>query len=213
MCAKKFFNGGNWKDNAVLSWSNSESNIYNYIEGYFYSANLIAASLLREDFISETYRDCRDTNGNIIFDITKDECVFPMIFLYRHYIEISLKQLLKKLYKFSSKENTKEDIHSLESIADRIINEIIEVSQSIKGDYKKHLLSFIKSFISIKKICKEINDFDASSIGCRYPIGKDEQILMVNQEPLNVSLFMNKMLKIRQIFNWGDNLLDDMLKL
>ena len=63
-----FYAGGDYNYNAVLSWG--LPTWYNHIEGFYQAAHHIATNML--------------SRGNDTIPI--DSGVFPMIFLYRHYI-------------------------------------------------------------------------------------------------------------------------------
>ncbi|GAB1401717.1 hypothetical protein MASR1M68_06280 [Elusimicrobiota bacterium] len=149
MSQNEFCKDGNYRHNAnlycgVYGW-------HAYSSGYFECANLIANNLLFEDFISDKYT-CSSN---------KDTNVFPMFFLYRHYIELSLKSALKRINKLLENEcNYKNDIsHDIESLFTKFVNsydsylkdEFIglkddkELKQLLLLDFKKQLSKFLKN--------------------------------------------------------------------
>ncbi len=207
-----FFHGGNWKDNAVLFWG--IPTFYSYIEGYFYSANVIAASMLRDDFISSEYRSCKDDDGNELFNVVKDECIFPMIFLYRHYIELSLKHLLQKIYILNQlpEKIYDEQKHVLEGLLEKFRTQYSELEKKIHLKNKKEMLSYQQAIKSLYGVCKDIDEIDCGSLASRYPTDINGDCYLQNSKPVNVTLFMEKMQNVHKILTWGDYMLEALLE-
>jgi len=200
MSQNEFCKDGNYRHNAnlycgVYGW-------HAYPSGYFECANLIANNLLFEDFISEKYT-CSSN---------KDTNVFPMLFLYRHYIELSLKSAIKRISKLLGSEcKYKNDTsHDIESLFTQFINSydsfLKDESIGLKDDTdsKQLLLDFRKQ----QNIFKHINDMDKGSISVRYPIDHDNNYFFLNDGFLNIKQFFDKMQEIHTLFDQFSNLLD-----
>ncbi|MEP1141689.1 MAG: hypothetical protein ABJH44_15835, partial [Balneola sp.] len=67
--------GDDWKNNATLNYSSDELNIYS--EGYKQAGDILSKRLQK------------NRNG-------LDFLVYPLIFLYRHHIELELKIIVKE---------------------------------------------------------------------------------------------------------------------
>ena len=76
--AKLFEAGPDWWNNACLNWSHSQLNLY--VAGYKEAADIIVREVM------EHHRN-------------QDVLVFPVVFLYRHYIELQLKGIIAYLHK------------------------------------------------------------------------------------------------------------------
>ncbi len=209
---KAFFHGGDYHEDATLWWGpkGNGREFTPYIEGYFHAANLIAASSLRSDLIAEEYRDAANQYGDMYFALTRDTGVFPMLFLYRHYIEIALKDLIRRIYDLQDRSRKKNERtivsnHSLRSLA-----------ETCRGESKSFLLSFpktqegacyLKELQIVIEKCDEIDKLDRLSSAVRYPVDKEDNPYLVDEEPLNIALFMEGMQQVHEILSHGDYLL------
>ncbi|MCY9456810.1 hypothetical protein [Bacillus inaquosorum] len=99
-----------------------------------------------------------------------DNAIIPIIYLYRHSMELCLKAILYKSYinrkldreKIQSKLNS----HNLEKLWDKLTNELNEYYSFTKDSRSKQQLRIIKDLIL------ELNNFDPGSINFRYPFDK-----------------------------------------
>lgn len=202
MSQNEFCKDGNYRHNAnlycgVYGW-------HAYPSGYFECANLIANNLLFEDFISEKYT-CSSN---------KDTNVFPMFFLYRHYIELSLKSALKRINKLLENEcNYKNDIsHDIESLFTKFINsyDLFLKDKSIGLKDHKESKELLLDFRKQQNIFKDINDLDKGSISVRYPIDRDNNYFFSNDGFLNIKKLFDKMQEIHELFEKLSELLTEL---
>lgn len=138
-----------WKANACLNWSLDSMGLY--IEGYREAADKLV-------------HDVVETGTN------QDTLVFPISFLYRQYIELQLKHIIRESRIFlgegaSFPEHHK--IHDLWNTANSLMAKIIkDHDQSIKDYITKEDIRTIKTIIT------EFVKVDPESFAFRYPNDK-----------------------------------------
>jgi hypothetical protein len=214
---KYFFNEGYFQYNACLSCGQLDYSEYAYIEGYFNSANILAGSLLYKDFILEKYKKMIDEDtGNYFFDIHKDTFIFPLMFNYRHYIELSLKFFIRRIYILNEEELSKntENIlkhHNIEKLSDKLIetyNKLLK-NDSIGISKDEEFKSMLNNQYILLETCKELNKFDRTSLATRYPTldYADNNPCYLKEAPINILNFANKMQEVRYFFEKMDFLI------
>ncbi|HUT60571.1 MAG TPA: hypothetical protein VNA25_22225 [Phycisphaerae bacterium] len=105
-----------------------------------------------------------------------DELVFPVLFLYRHWLELSIKDCLdlSRLAGRMTEEDFKNQLdHRLEghlrSLRGAFEDEEMQVA--IGRGEERHNLS--ESFAVLETWMRRFSEFDPGSFRCRYPIAKD----------------------------------------
>ena len=131
---------GFWEYNAWLDHINRD---YGYIEGYRRSADILV---------------------NYIQDKTVDQdiLIYPIVFLYRHHIELRLKELLKKGRGLLGKDYKKDITHDV----DLLWRECKKISKEIEPESEKN-------FQSIEKVIKDLHKIDKDSYNFRYSTDKE----------------------------------------
>lgn len=200
-----FYEGGDYKYNAVLSWG--LPTWYNHIEGFYQAAHHIATNML--------------SHGNDTIPI--DSGVFPMIFLYRHYIELSLKAQLWKMYdarrlygqKWSAKKLDEVlQNHSLSPLCKKFESALFSMwektlSEKIYQRYKKETQQSLKL---LNKVCIDLDELDNGSLGCRYPINNEWKSYYTGNDHINIVLFVDAMQKVRVFLTGADDELEAALE-
>lgn len=198
----EFCKDGNYRHNAnlycgVYGW-------HAYPSGYFECANLIANNLLFEDFISEKYT-CSSN---------KDTNVFPMLFLYRHYIELSLKSAIKRIRQLLKSESKyKNDTsHDIESLFTKFVNsyDLFLKDEFIGLKDDKELKQLLLDFRKQQNIFKDINDLDKGSISVRYPTDRHNNYFFSKDGFLNIKSLFDKMQEIHELFEKLSELLTEL---
>lgn len=139
-----------WKANACLNWSFDTMGLY--IEGY-----REAADKLVHDVVGT------GTNQDIL--------VFPISFLYRQYIELQLKQIIRESRIFLEEGDSFPEhhrIHDLWNTANSLMARIIK-------DHDKSISDYITKddVQAIKTIITEFVKVDPESFAFRYPEDKN----------------------------------------
>lgn len=157
--------GSDWQNNACLNYMPDHGTAYT--EGYRRAAdNLI-------NHIDETGRD-------------QDFLVYPVMFLYRHHIELLIKQIIELALKLSDdpgKHPYKKNNHNLTSlwpVAEKLILEVDDTSR--KSDF--HL---------IKEVVNELQKVDAPATDFRYARRNDGTRSLEGIKYVNTRRFGEKM--------------------
>jgi hypothetical protein len=113
---------------------------------------------------ADGYRRAADIiNKNCQTFYDRNTLVYPMIFLYRQYIELALKDIIREGNKVIKKENKLPAIHSLDKLWAICVLIINERNLPIPGQQLK----------SVKKQIDEFNQVDPGSMAFRYPETKE----------------------------------------
>lgn len=146
------------------------------------------------------YKDAADNVVEAAINDFPDNLVYPIMFLYRHYLEIMIKQMLwefrslqsylKKYYgntEYSSEISMEKDPivkHDMVSIWEEL-RELIEESWGNEEN-----LSFL---VDVEHRIKEFHDIDQGSFSFRYPVDKENNpIFQFDQEILKVNVVQVK---------------------
>ena len=155
---KLFKADDDWQNNACLNYSSDMSR--NYIEGYKVAGDQLVK------YVKEG--SCE-----------QDFLVYPIAFLYRHHIELLLKEIIKKGNLLYDKNDTEaQGSHKLSPLWKRsveIINSVTDGSIDTKDNIK-----LIKYFID------EFNQIDNLSFSFRYPLDKKGQRLLEGIKYINL---------------------------
>jgi len=165
---KLFVQNGEYYDFAHFAWGSAESQFYGYIEGYKRSADVIINNALRKKRI-----DVLDT------------CVFPACFLYRQYVELTLKHL----YLGTAEEKTrtiKQASHDLKSIWKK-------VRPIIEGYYPTEDPT---PLLAAEDYILQFAEEDKSSFAFRYPITKNLSLVHGKQRWINLRNLATRMAEL-----------------
>jgi hypothetical protein len=125
-----------WKANACLNWSLDSMGLY--VEGY-----RVAADKLVHDFVE---------NGT-----NQDTLVFPISFLYRQYIELQLKQIIRESRIFIDEGASFPEHHKIGGLwntANELMQKILKEHDSTAKDYitnndVKQINTIITEFVKV----------------------------------------------------------------
>ncbi|MEN8280094.1 hypothetical protein [Acinetobacter gerneri] len=171
------------KTNADIGWMNSKASAYEY--GYLRAAQILSI------------------NYENHHTIDKDSLIFPIIFLYRQHIELSLKSIIRNLYiKLQVKKHDQLlGKHKLLLLWDKTI----ELYSEYVNKKKPTLLFTNQNFKEERKIISEFNLIDEDSFSFRYSTDKkgnellnDISYISLNNFQLKISIVIKT---IENIFN------------
>jgi len=133
------------------------------------------------------YKEAADTIIQSIIDDRRifDPLVYPIMHLYRHYLELQIKGLILSSQKLMFKKRQLPQIHDLNKLWQLCDELLREVSPGDSED----------SLDSITRLIKEFTDIDPFSTAFRYPTDrKGEKSLdtLEHIDVLNVSKVINK---------------------
>jgi len=158
-----FSSGDDWQNNARVNFSHAPMQFY--IDGYKRAADLLVQNVL------ETAID-------------QDVLVYPISFLYRQYIELQLKDVIREsriLLGEGSSFLGSHDIKNLWGVASQLMKKIITGVDSTVGGYiTKQDLAIINEVISNFAV------IDPDSIAFRYPEDKVGKNTMQELTHINI---------------------------
>lgn len=157
-----------WNNNA---WIHKPSNKFSlYADGYIEGARKLVDKCLNEQ------------QGH-------DTLVFPIIFLYRHYIELRLKELIIGLNYLNDKGETLSQTHNVVNLWNDFEKKYSIISTDRSDEFKQ-----------TERLIKEFSSIDPKSMAFRYPIDtKGNNSLSINL--VNLRNFANVMDKIHIFLN------------
>mgnify|MGYP000851338935 CR=1 FL=1 len=132
---------------------NPKNDMFFFAIGYLDAANILAEDLLEKE---ESHRD---NEG------------YPILFLYRHALELFLKWLVFKMELITEWQKMKKitDLINCKHELDSLMKEVLRLIQNTSCDYDKELGCFVKK---LETLVKEFNDLDPGSFFFRYSINK-----------------------------------------
>lgn len=172
---KLFTSEDDWWHNACLNTVRGDW--YPYISGYKKAADILAA------YITDKSQE-------------QDFLVYPIVFLYRQYLELRIKKLIIDGYRLQDKNLDFPKIHDLTNLW----NECKRVIKELSNEADEHL----KDLPSIDEAIKEFSNWDPTSENFRYPENKSGQpSLHPDLNLLNLRNFGEVMEKISNFLEAG----------
>lgn len=173
--------------NAELKANNSNEQFYDYIEGYREAAHvLIMNALIKGD------------------EDAQNVALFPIIFLYRQYLELTLKDIYLYYSKDTEDDKTaymKLTNHKLTGIWDDKVKPM--VFPLLKEKFEVDDLNKIDGYIH------DFESLDSDSYMFKYPIKKNRELYHKTSQKINLPALMKKMqFDIEKFFSWVSALLD-----
>lgn len=152
------------KSNADIGWMNNRSAFYSH--GYRASA---------EKLIKEY--------GGLPLP-ERDSMVFPVVFLYRHYLEIEIKDLIYRIAQCLGDVPSEITHHRLLELWDILDSKYSTLSDDISDEYN---FCPDKDRKKIRNLIVEFNKFDQTSFAFRYPkdVKGNKSITGINYISLN----------------------------
>ncbi|WP_421259043.1 hypothetical protein [Aeromonas sp. 602826] len=159
-----------WKANACLNWSNDTIGLY--IEGYREAADKLVHDVVNSG-----------TNQDIL--------VFPISFLYRHYIELQLKHIIRESRIFLEEGASFPEHHRI----DDLWNTANSLMARIIKDHDKSINDYITKvdIQAIKTIITEFAMVDPESFSFRYPKDKKGARNLVGIQYINLRKLRGQM--------------------
>lgn len=168
---KVFDESTNDSQNAIISFSFFTSKSYEYENSYLNSADILVEAFL-----------CKkgDFNSNL---------VYPIVFLYRQYLELFMKDILKEYYKVNfpnigeNEERIFEKIlreHNLKNLWEKVE----EIASFQKSEFPTKIddIDFVTVLNNAKEYISEIENVDRSSFAFRYPTDKKDELYHVQKD-------------------------------
>lgn len=171
MGKKIFREGKNPYARAYFGWQNRHLALYGLKEGYKNSADNLVDIALKEG-----------SKGDIK---TLDTYIFPVLFCYRHALELSLKQIYFRFYG-----KLPDGKHDLVMLFDKVKEQVIDIfnSSSFIEDVKEYKEEFIRystadiDFGNIRRLICELQGADNKADIWRYLMNTDGQLYFTDSK-------------------------------
>ena len=192
MARKIFLEGKNPNSRAYYGWQDGGLALYGLKEGYKNSADNLVGIALTEG-----------SKGDIK---TLDTYIFPILFCYRHSLEISLKQIY---YRFFGK-LPPDGNHDLIMLYDNVKENIVDVlnSPNFIADVKKYKKTFIKystddiDFGEIRRLVCELQGADNKADIWRYLMNKKGQLYFTDSKFVDYKNLKDVIGELYEIFDF-----------
>lgn len=126
--------------------------------------------------------------------------VYPLIFNYRQFVELRLKELIIMGYKYHDIEKDFSDEHSLTKLWRTYRTEILDPINNID----KEILD------NVEKVISQFNSEDPKSMVFRYPVSTGpERKNSINKETLDLDNFKKVIDKLIYFFDWQWDMLSN----
>ena len=163
-----FSENGNWQANACLNFQPDMS--HGYIYGYKKAADSLVERIIKD-------------RAEI------DYLIYPVVFLYRHHIELQLKNLLELNVRLHESEEKVPATHKIKNLWPRV-----------KGYYRKINNSNNQEEIKfVDRIMDELCTIDPESMSFRYSKMKDGKLPNENLKRINVEVFSSVVGKVSDV--------------
>lgn len=144
------------------------------------------------------------TAGDTLVEKTKsspsdrDTLVFPIVFNYRHFIELNLKYLIA-MYGPSVRIEANWNTHDIAQLWRTFEEVVAEYGMSDKEADK-----------AVKQIIADFAKIDPQSFSYRYPVDRDGNIIELGQEQIDLSTLADVMEGVDGYFSGCDGYMDDL---
>ncbi|MDR1871672.1 MAG: hypothetical protein LBS60_07060 [Deltaproteobacteria bacterium] len=180
---KIFEQGQNMREYAFFGCNNVEDQFFSYAYGYKQSADLILNHALKTGHPDKL-----------------DSYVFPACFLYRQYIELTLKDF----YLRNSPDSEEIKQQTLIKCQHNLIDIWETFKDTINDDLKDYIINFFNNAAIIdaaEDYIKQFNDEDRNSFAFRYPITKKLELIHVNRRIINLQNLLERMKELENFFD------------
>jgi len=155
---------------------------YLYPRGYLRAADLLVEHIIKDR-----------TERNFL--------VYPIVFLYRHYIELELKEFIRDGNDFLDKSENFPACHNLDELWRRC-KEIIEKIEELEPEVPKEALD------SMEELIHQFSKVDSDSTAFRYPTDKNEKPLLKDLSYIDIENLKEVMSRIDKFLNDVGNYID-----
>ncbi|MGY2895498.1 hypothetical protein [Deinococcus sp. UYEF24] len=161
-----------WRHNAVLNYNADDWRTY--AEGYRQAAEIIVERMMNDVGLLDTL-------------------IYPAVFLYRQFVELSLKRLYREACKIENIKYELQPNHNLNFAWNRLRPVIEKIS--LESD------SPLEDLDKCEKFIKEFSETDPGSFAFRYPTGKLEDKSLISLTHINVGNFKDLMSIVEEVIN------------
>lgn len=143
-----FISGGSTHEYSHIALENEERQFRRYIDGYKNSADILVHQALEDGSYA-----------------VLDTFVYPIVYLYRHYVELTLKDI----YLLNTKDSEDDKIKTIDRCQHNLMKMWFKAKPLISSSFPKDdmsVLDVVEDYIS------QLSEVDIQSFAFRYPITK-----------------------------------------
>lgn len=155
--------------------------------------------------ISSGYKAAADALVNHLTErarITESACI-PILFLYRHYIELSLKGLLQDIGELVDAQEPLSQRHPLLPLWDRFRERLRAYDASQDPTWLDRAAEIIA----------EMDRFDAGSFAFRYPVDKAGRSMLVRNQTVDIGQFQDVIAELAIVLDGASAMLGEHVQL
>ncbi len=162
-----------------LSWPDKKKSLFSKRKDWWNIAHLEITNI--DDGLSiysQAYKDAAD----ILVEHTQTDktslnfMVFPILFLYRHYIELALKEIILTASKYLGKKQSTINFHTLSKLWEEAKRLILEVDLDIPKD----------DIVAVANQILQFHNLDKSSMTFRYPADNQGNVFKNLSDYINI---------------------------
>lgn len=158
-----FSSDGNWKDKACVNYSHAPMHLY--ISGYKKAADLLAWQVVE--------------SGN-----DQDDLVYPIVFLYRQYLELQLKSIIKESRILLSEGHGFPMHHKIKVLWELVGQLMKKIIATVDSSVSEYITA--EDFTFIDRAVMNFVEVDPDSIAFRYPENKRDDISIEGLRHINI---------------------------
>lgn len=155
--------GPDWWNNACVGFANCEWDLY--ARGYKRAADLLVSHI--------------GASGS-----DQDVLVYPILFMYRQYFELRLKQLMRDAAVLLDEEFKLPGTHALTPLYVRLVEKLNVIHENVGGDSIN-----AKEFVEAEQTIRAIDEVDPQSMTFRYPTTLNGNRLVPDVDYINLRVF------------------------
>ena len=174
---KLFVQEGDYYEFSHFGWGSEQTQFYGYIKGYKDAADLLIKNAINSKDVS-----------------VLDTSVFPVLFLYRQFIELSLKQAIIVFSEGDRNSVAKKIIKISHDLSDAWIEYESIMTKSMNATERETLLV-------VGKYISDFHEIDKGSFNFRYPITKKLELVFGSDKRINLRLLKGIIDEISNYFN------------
>lgn len=162
-----------------ISWPDKKKSLFSDRKDWWNTARLEIGSKSEGLAIySQSYKDAGD---RLVEYAQTDKTsinflVFPILFLYRHYLELALKEIILTATQYLEKEHDAINSHSLSQLWREAKKLISEVDLNIPND----------EMVAVENQISQFHKLDKSSMTFRYPVDKQGNVFKNLSDYINI---------------------------
>ncbi len=171
--------------NACINWTLDSSGLY--CEGYF-------------DGASRLVSDLKQNNMGI------DSLVYPIAFLYRQYLELKLKYMIRDSRLLLGEKGSFPTHHKISDLWGTVNGNILKVIKNVDPNLANHIPK--SELEMVQGLIDDFSEYDPDSMAFRYPTGKGGDKHLDGLKYVNLELLETKMLELKELLNKFDMAID-----